>query len=298
MIGVRGGFSESNGMNKLCMEMQLTEFNERTRVILQNTLFNLLSYYFDREGGFDACRTSRWSALSSDFCEDLLSNVFTQKTLLEKGYSYSWNEVYKEYISRVFDFAPYNEVLDVILYCYKWMSRNYYSASEVFERKFNEVFEREYVGYRFVCGAIEQITDKIEISEMEKAYDVSFNSFEGSRSHIKKAFRFLSDRDTHDYKNCIKESISAVEAICKIIIKDDKSELNKALKKLKEKGLNIHPALEQAWIKLYAYTCDEGGIRHSEKAFESEVTFEEAKYMLVSCCAFVNYLIAEYGKIK
>ena len=28
------------------------------------------------------------------------------------------------------------------------------------------------------------------------------------------------------------------------------------------------------------------------------VTFEEAKYMLVSCCAFVNYLIAEYGKIK
>ena len=79
---------------------------------------------------------------------------------------------------------------------------------------------------------------------------------------------------------------------------DENSELNKALKKLKEKGLNIHPALEQAWNKLYAYTCDEGGVRHSEKAFESNVTFEEAKYMLVSCCAFVNYLIAEYGKIK
>lgn len=46
------------------------------------------------------------------------------------------------------------------------------------------------------------------------------------------------------------------------------------------------------------YTSDEGGIRHAEGLFESNVTFEEAKYMLVSCCAFVNYLIAEYGICK
>ena len=34
----------------------------------------------------------------------------------------------------------------------------------------------------------------------------------------------------------------------------------------------------------------------SRLAFESNVTFEEAKYMLVSCSAFVNYLIAVSGK--
>ena len=30
----------------------------------------------------------------------------------------------------------------------------------------------------------------------------------------------------------------------------------------------------------------------------NEVSFEEAKFMLVSCSAFVNYLISEYGKIN
>ena len=42
--------------------------------------------------------------------------------------------------------------------------------------------------------------------------------------------------------------------------------------------------------------ADQGGIRHAEGMFESNVTFEEAKFMLVSCSAFINYMIAEYGK--
>ena len=52
-----------------------------------------------------------------------------------------------------------------------------------------------------------------------------------------------------------------------------------------------------ALIKLYAYTSDENGIRHAEGLFENDVTFEEAEFMLVSCSAFVNYLIANYGKV-
>ena len=49
-------------------------------------------------------------------------------------------------------------------------------------------------------------------------------------------------------------------------------------------------------MKLYGYASDKGGIRHAEGLFESDVTFEEAKFMLVSCSAFINYLIAEFGK--
>ena len=50
MIGVRGGFSESIGLKNFCTDMQLTEFDQRTRVILNNTLFDLLKYYFDGAG--------------------------------------------------------------------------------------------------------------------------------------------------------------------------------------------------------------------------------------------------------
>ena len=38
-------------------------------------------------------------------------------------------------------------------------------------------------------------------------------------------------------------------------------------------------------------------LRNYEQAYGLEpVTFEEAKFMLVSCNAFINYLIAEFGK--
>ncbi|MBQ8657607.1 MAG: hypothetical protein IJ506_00545 [Clostridia bacterium] len=72
--------------------------------------------------------------------------------------------------------------------------------------------------------------------------------------------------------------------------------MGEAIKKLKENGLQIHSALEKSISSLYGYTSDQGGIRHSEGLFTSNVTFEEAQFMLVCCSAIVNYLIAVYGK--
>ncbi len=51
----------------------------------------------------------------------------------------------------------------------------------------------------------------------------------------------------------------------------------------------MHPALEAAFTKLYDYTSDAKGIRHA-LLDEDRVTFEEAKFMLVACSAFVNYV--------
>lgn len=143
-------------------------------------------------------------------------------------------------------------------------------------------------------GRFVPITDENEITSIEDACN---NKFEGVRAHISKAVGFIADRERKDCKNCIKESISAVESICSIIVEDEGATLGKAIKQLKDKGMKIHPALERAFLSFYGYTSDEGGIRHSEGMFESDVTFEEAKFMLVSCSAFVNYLTANYGKV-
>ena len=67
---------------------------------------------------------------------------------------------------------------------------------------------------------------------------------------------------------------------------------------LLEKKRGLKGPLKVAFEKLYSYTNDKGGVRHADGLFVSEVSFEEAKFMLVSCSAFVNYLISEYGKIK
>lgn len=49
--------------------------------------------------------------------------------------------------------------------------------------------------------------------------------------------------------------------------------------------------MKSAFEKLYGYTSDANGIRHAGNIGGNSSTFEEAKFMLVSCSAFINYLI-------
>lgn len=72
--------------------------------------------------------------------------------------------------------------------------------------------------------------------------------------------------------------------------------LGAALKKLEENGVIIHGAMRSAFSQLYGYTSDANGIRHGGIDF-TNAPAEDAKYMLVSCSAFVNYLIEKYTQI-
>lgn len=157
----------------------------------------------------------------------------------------------------------------------------------------NVILKNELSAYRFVDGNIIEITSDIEINEIEECIN---NSPLTIQTHFKNATSLLSDRNNPDYRNSIKESISAVESICKLIVKDEKTTLGWALKKLeKDNIIQLHPSLKDAFIKLYDYTNDADGIRHALKE-ESNLDFEDAKFMLVSCSAFVNYLITKVSK--
>ena len=100
----------------------------------------------------------------------------------------------------------------------------------------------------------------------------------------------LSDRKNPDYRNSIKESISAVETICKRISKNPKATLGDALNELVKNGkIKFHGAIQSAFKNLYGYTNDADGIRHSLMEEES-LDQEDALFMITSCSAFVNYL--------
>lgn len=71
--------------------------------------------------------------------------------------------------------------------------------------------------------------------------------------------------------------------------------LGKAIKKLKDNGIYIHSAMEKAFDSLYGYTSNANGIRHGGIDF-TKASAEDAKYMLISCSAFVNYLVAKWEK--
>lgn len=293
MIRVRGGFSDKMNLEVVTNVIQTKDFDYRTRTIISNRIRSILCKIFESELRYKLFYDG--DNPSDSFSRKIISDVFLQPINAQSGMLYDWRGVYDKGIYDVFMNASYNEVLDMIWFICKWLSDNMQGLGNSVYKVVNEIFQQECVGYRFVNGEIIPITDDTEIKEIESAANVKF---EGCRAHIKKAIGFLSNRDNPDYKNSIKESISAVEAVCQIITKNDKASLGQALKLLEDSGVKLHHALKNSFSALYGYTSDEGGIRHAEGLFESNVTFEEAKYMLVSCSAFINYLIAEYGNIK
>jgi hypothetical protein len=161
---------------------------------------------------------------------------------------------------------------------------------------FNAVLMEENAGYRVVGNQVVPITNECEIDCIEQAQQTAFSNV---NTHIKKASELFSRRPLPDYENSIKESISAVEALCCMITGQSgaNATLGRTIKKLKENGVHIHPALENAFSALYGYTSDENGIRHGGIDFKNAPA-EDAKYMLVSCSAFVNYLIEKWSKVE
>jgi hypothetical protein len=152
----------------------------------------------------------------------------------------------------------------------------------------NKLLERENSGYRFVNGNISPITSSDEISEIEKAIRIS-TPYYGVKQHLKNAIALLSAKENPDYRNSIKESISAVESLCKTVSENRKATLGEALKVLEKKRV-MHPALKSAFSSLYGYTSQADGIRHALME-ESNLTNADARFMLISCSAFVNYVI-------
>lgn len=156
---------------------------------------------------------------------------------------------------------------------------------------FNKVLETEVSGYRIINGIVVQITSEEEVQEIEQVLDET-NKWKSVNTHLRAALDFLADKKNPDYRNSIKESISAVESFCIIATNNPSITLGKALIEL-ERNHSLHGSLKGAFSSLYGYTSDSGGIRHS--LLEESVTpgFEEAKFMLVSCSAFINYLKAK-----
>lgn len=157
-----------------------------------------------------------------------------------------------------------------------------------FTEKCNRALEKEISGYRIINSKIVQITSENEVLEVQEAIN-NTDKWKSVNIHLTTALDFLSDRKIPDYRNSIKESISAVESMCKIITNDKSATLAKALSEI-EKQKSLHGALKNAFSALYGYTSDSGGIRHSLLQDDIEIGFEDAKFMLVSCSAFVNYL--------
>ena len=292
-VSRRGGFSDRNKIKPVNTEIQISDFDLRTRVKILNAIHEYYSdmygecYYYEPEvqkfiGYVYSEVYSEMVDLRNRMDDDEFFDVL-EETIRENSYDDILTLL--EAIAQYWD----EEQRKLDPYSYRFIG----GEITVYEY-FNHILQQECVGYRFVNNIISPISDEVEIKEIEQAVD---NPYAVVKEHLSKANMYLANRDVPDYENSIKESISAVEAMCEILtgLKGKEATLGNMLKKIEERGVSIHGGLKGAFNALYGYTSDANGIRHAGDIGGPASTFEEAKFMLVSCSAFVNYLLGVWS---
>lgn len=283
-------FSQRQGIVPINNVIQLNSMSDA----LRNRLWNLLTIHFwEQVRSWDdwtvrglADKTQTSHELKNSQIVSLLGYLYHDyyKLPLDNLLDSKLEKVFKE-LRSYFMQCSYNTVYDFIEFIANHCDIEGKTAK--FCDDCNRVLEEELSGYRFVKGIISPITSDIEIKTISAAIDNSAN-LAPVGEHFAEALKKLSDRTHPDYRNSIKESISAVEAMCRFLTDTPKATLGDALKLIDSK-LEIHEALKQSYMKAYGYTSDAGGIRHALMEKDT-LDFEDAYFMLVNCSAFTNYL--------
>ncbi|WPR76024.1 AbiJ-NTD4 domain-containing protein [Algoriphagus sp. NG3] len=275
-------FSERIGKKQIKSEIQIDSMDSELRIGIWNVFYLYIIKPLEKENYitesvFKNLVNRVWFSFFKEAMDQIPIYTGDIAIILKERF-FSW-----DYLG-VYDFIDF-------IASHKDPSINY----EGFSDSINFILKRELSGYRIVSGSLAPITDELEISEIEKAVSNAGSlNLIGVKTHLSEALKKLSDKKVPDYRNSVKESISAVESICQIITGDPKAELGKALKLISKK-LPIHGALEQGFIKIYGYSSDADGIRHALLE-ESTLDQEDALYMLISCSSFINYLIIKCNK--
>ncbi|WP_322035435.1 AbiJ-NTD4 domain-containing protein [Burkholderia cenocepacia] len=275
---MRPRFSDRVGITKVPEMLQIDDMSAPLRASLWNVVHTL----------FDSPAFEKWDRLaraaSVNFTktpvDDLPHYPIAKKQWMRKRYDrMEWHEVYN-FIEYLVDRA--SEII-----------RGERGQNAFLIEAFNSVLERESSGYRFVAGVLSPITNQEEIGAVEDAArSTESAALNGANEHLRTAIALLGQKPEPDYRNATKEAISAIESVAKVLGTSSAQGLSGALADLNKK-VEIHPSLRNAFVKLYGYASNEEGVRHSLGDEAANVGFDEAKYMIVACSAFMNYLISK-----
>ena len=265
-------FSQRKGLKPVAEVIQIDSMNSELRNSLWNTL-NVEIWLQDRTPNrrlIELFSDALWSDFFKKPTDSVPDNaIVILAEIREHFFACEWFEVY--------------DFLEFVV--------GYFKSDSRLDEPLNLMLERELSGYRFVSGRITDITNTQEIEMLETA--LADSRFAGVAAHLQKALDLYAKRENPDYRNSIKESISAVENMARIVSENPKATLSDALNAIGKNGL-LHKSLKGGFIKLYGYSNDADGIRHAMMD-EPNLTQTDARYFLLSCTSFVNYLKAQLG---
>lgn len=233
-----------------------------------------------------------WERMPSDEFEAYIWTHFLNKRRFQyriSKYSDEFNDLESFIISSS---NPRYRKLDFIEFVLINLKSQSTAAYDYFVKDINWQFVRQNFGYKIV---VDKVIDSISDEEVKSIKTAVNHKSVSIKEHFARALELYSQRPEGDYANSIKESISAVEYICREITGANK--LGEALNAFEKKGLPIHPRLKEAFEQLYAYTNQPNtGVRHAlmDNAGSYSPGPEEALFFLITCSSFVNYLTVKF----
>lgn len=262
-------FSERYGYRPVRESLQVDSMSSE----LRNSLWSVLQLNVWVQFGHDPLRY--YSTYVQELSTSFWLDYFKKPIDTLPNYASQIVDAVREY----FFACEWYEVYDVL----EFVAGNFSPARRLAQLS-NSILQREASAYRFVNGLITPITDTAEINEIDQALA---GPTDPVRIHLRRSLELLSDKANPDYRNSIKEAISGVESLV-ISVVGQRGTLGQLIKRLEDE-IALHPALRTAFSSLYGYTSNQDGIRHAILDAK-DITFEDAKFFLVVCSAFANFV--------
>ena len=278
-------FSQRYGYAPLPKQMQLEELSDALRREIWNETRSLLLSF----SSYDPDEHPFFTGNEARFIERVLGKLWqTPEDEIDTRYKTVWQD-FKELILK----SDFNVVLDFIE---SIANDSEYGAA--FADPIRKLFERCATAYYLdmSCHPHQFIprSNQAQGEATRKAIEtISAGGMEGAETHLRQAAKHI---DAQRFADSVRDSIHAVESVARQI--DPKSKtLGPALNALEKAGLIKHPALKEAFSKLYGYTSDEQGIRHALLDKDSpDVGLDEAMFMFGACASFAAYLVNKHQK--
>ncbi|WOK08211.1 hypothetical protein RT717_06125 [Imperialibacter roseus] len=276
-------FDKRNGFEPTNMPFQIDNIDWQLRIDLWNAFFVIIYKQIDsvepyKTGPYIKFHQLIWARYLRKPLDDFPEEDEDFKLIIRKYIeNQKWFKVYS-----FFEFVLRNASED-----------NTYDI-ESLKDLINEALRENNSGYSLLETNFIPIINENELEELINLKKSTNNSrLKLIENHLDASIEMISKKPKPDCRNSIKESISMVEAVSRMIEPSTQT-LGKALSKL-EQNQKISPELKAGFEKLYAFTNGKNGIRHALMDDES-IEIEDARFFLISCSAFTNYLIQKASR--
>lgn len=273
-------FGKRYGFDKGDNQPQLTSMNHE----LRNDLYNAHTVFFTRPA--EPFFPDAWDVIAErrqGFFVGLWSVFFHRKVN-----EFTWLK-YKKVSEDLFYDGNWYKVYEYLEEILKLRNSGQDDFEfDTFIRIINDALSENNSAYQINNYVFIPINQPEELAELERLKQKTIQyKLKTISTHLETAKKHLAHKPDPDLRNSIKESISMVGTIARMITND--STLGKALNTL-DKKKKINSELKSGFEKLYAFTNSKEGIRH-EFMDDSTLDLETTRFFLISCSAFTNYLI-------